>query len=109
MFGEKFAGADVIERDGGVVWDDGDERSGRSGTSRLGLDSAVHCDLTAARRSLRPVEEPERRNQRAGRFGYGGRIPGLLRGDVLRQSLVGTFGVVDPVELVDLRLQLLER
>jgi len=41
--------------------------------------------------------------------GFRRRIPGLLRGDPAGQSLVGSLSVVDPVELIDLDLQFLQR
>ena len=43
------------------------------------------------------------------RVGFRCRIPGLLRGDPAGQSLMGSLGVVDLVEPVDLALQFLER
>ena len=46
--------------------------------------------------------------RRAGWFDFRCRLPCLLRGDPARQPLVGTFGVIDLIEPVDLFLQLLE-
>ena len=46
--------------------------------------------------------------RRAGWFDFRCRLLCLLRGDPAGQPLVGTFGVIDLIETVDLRLQLLE-
>jgi hypothetical protein len=46
---------------------------------------------------------------RAGRLNGRSRVPCLRRGDASRQRLVRALSVIDPIELIDLGLQLLER
>ena len=117
MFDEVLASRHAVERDSVLVADDGDQAASKIRADLehhpVDLHSATHRHTTSilwqehARCCKRRCSRG-RENQWPRRFSNGRSLPRLLRGDMPREPLVRTFGVIDPVKLINLRLQLVK-